>query len=271
MKIAHISLADWHQSVAGWPLELEGFYWRLVRFMYARNGLEDSDADNARMMGLDPRAYRRLKAQLVALGVIEIRDGQLVNERVETELQRYEEHRERAAEGGRKGGIISGQNRALRAISHGTSARTSPELLPEVHPVPPTSCEQNQWLVEPTPTPTPSPTKKSSAVRGAAPPSNLDELEGKLLEACNGALANPCNSQGLLNLAIPQMWIDNGADLERDILPTLRAAGKKHHGKNISSWSYFSGMVAETVERRKAGLPPVQPAKPKKPSHLARY
>jgi hypothetical protein len=79
-------------------------------------------------------------------------------------------------------------------------------------------------------------------------------LSEKLLDACNGALANPVNCQGLLALREPIMWLEEGADLERDILPTLRAIGNREHGKNISSWAYFTRAVRDAMRARLKGL-----------------
>lgn len=79
------------------------------------------------------------------------------------------------------------------------------------------------------------------------------ELEKQLLDACNGALDNPVNCQGLLNLAEPIMWLDQGCDLERDILPALRAVGQKQHGKRIRSWAYFTSAVADAKSAREKG------------------
>ncbi|MDE2470170.1 MAG: hypothetical protein KGL35_15835 [Bradyrhizobium sp.] len=102
---------------------------------------------------------------------------------------------------------------------------------------------------------------QSDAQLSSAP---LDNLADRLLKACNGALDNPVNCQGLLNLVVPQMWIAEGADLELDVIPTLEAAGKKHHGKRIRSWQYFNQMIADAKATRLAGLPSGTAAKSKK-------
>lgn len=98
----------------------------------------------------------------------------------------------------------------------------------------------------------------------------LDSLESKLLDACNGALADPVNCLGLLSLAIPTMWINEGCDLELDILPTLRAVGKAKHGDGINSWHYFTKPIAQAKKRREAGLPSVTGPQ-QKPSQRDRY
>lgn len=97
---------------------------------------------------------------------------------------------------------------------------------------------------------------------------DLDKLSDRLLSACNGALDNPVNCLGLLNLSIPQMWLKSGCDLELDVLPTLKAAGKKYHGKRIRDWSYFTGMIAEAKARREAGLPEIAISKREKEPEL---
>jgi len=105
-------------------------------------------------------------------------------------------------------------------------------------------------------------TKQITTTIGA---SDFSQLEAQLLGACNGALDNPANCSGLLSLAIPQMWMAEGADLQLDILPTLKAVGQKAHGKRINTWNYFTRAVAEAKATRLAGLPTVEPRKTKTP------
>jgi hypothetical protein len=109
--------------------------------------------------------------------------------------------------------------------------------------------EEKKENTEQVAAPTLEPARAEPSV--AAPPHLVD----RLIEACNGSLDNPVNCMGLLSSATPQMWLDRGADLERDVIPTLEAAGKKYHGKRIRDWNYFTGMVADAVEKRKAELP----------------
>jgi DNA-binding Lrp family transcriptional regulator len=83
---------------------------------------------------------------------------------------------------------------------------------------------------------------------------DLRALEKQLLEACNGALDNPVNCQGLLSMAIPKMWIADGCDLQMDILPTLKAVGQKAHGRRIQTWNYFTKAVGDAKRNREKGL-----------------
>ena len=62
-------------------IEQEGFYVRLLSLLYVRDGLlYDRDGENADMMRLDVRTYRRLKGQLLTLGKLFIRDGMIVKQ-----------------------------------------------------------------------------------------------------------------------------------------------------------------------------------------------
>lgn len=86
---------------------------------------------------------------------------------------------------------------------------------------------------------------------------DLKALSDQVTAACNGALASQAIAPGLASMSIPWMWIEQGADLERDILPTLTAIGKKQHGKGIRTWDYFTEAVAQAKAKRLAGLPDV--------------
>lgn len=87
----------------------------------------------------------------------------------------------------------------------------------------------------------------------------LDGLQEKLLDAANGALANFVTAPQLMHLGIPQMWLEQGADLERDVLPTLKVVAAKHKQRKssrpIRSWDYFSSAVSDAKSARENGLP----------------
>jgi hypothetical protein len=86
---------------------------------------------------------------------------------------------------------------------------------------------------------------------------DLGRLAEQVTAACNGSLASQAIAPGLASMSIPLMWIEHGADLDRDVLPALTVAGKKYHGKGIRSWDYFTPMVAEAKAKREKGLPAV--------------
>lgn len=86
---------------------------------------------------------------------------------------------------------------------------------------------------------------------------DLDLIESQITAAAAPSLDNPANCSGLLNLSVPVGWLQAGADMDLDVLPTLRAFARRCPGKRIRDWGYFSGMVAEARSKRLAGLPAV--------------
>lgn len=89
----------------------------------------------------------------------------------------------------------------------------------------------------------------------AALPMDAKELSKLVFEAAGPALASEAIAPGLASMMIPQMWLDQGCDLHRDVLETLRAQAVKR--RNIKSWSYFTGPIAEARAQRLIGLPKV--------------
>lgn len=117
--VMHLSLGDWAEGTAGFTCEEEGFYFRLVRRLYAVGGrLRDDDGRNARRFGVDIRPYQRLKAFLLEEGKIAIVEGHIVNRRVSRDLEAIEAKRAAAAEHGRKGPVVR-KARALQGANFG--------------------------------------------------------------------------------------------------------------------------------------------------------
>jgi hypothetical protein len=84
---------------------------------------------------------------------------------------------------------------------------------------------------------------------------NLDLLETKLLDACNGAAANPAASPNIMVLSEPIKWLEGGCDLDLDILPTIRARAHKLRPGSVKNWSYFTQAVADAKASREAPMP----------------
>ena len=87
----------------------------------------------------------------------------------------------------------------------------------------------------------------------AAPKSDLDlELfESQLREAARAAI--DATAPGLAIMSTPCKWIDQGADLARDILPTLKTISARPRKTPVRDWNYFSPAVFEAMEQRKRG------------------
>lgn len=107
---------------------------------------------------------------------------------------------------------------------------------------------------ETTPTTTVEP---STVAREAAALPDLEMLSKRLFAVAGPALANQAIAPGLASMSVPMMWLEQGADLERDVIPALQAAAARCAGKRIKSWMYFTDMVAEAKAVREAGLPSV--------------
>lgn len=82
----------------------------------------------------------------------------------------------------------------------------------------------------------------------------LDEIERELIAAAGPAIDPTAVS--LLVLSDPLAWLDAGADLLLDVLPTIRARCSKARPRSIRSWAYFSQAIADARDRRMRGLPP---------------
>jgi hypothetical protein len=74
--VATIDLDAWENETAGFSLELEGFYRRLLGELILHGGsCADDDNDMARLMRGEVRDYRRLKGKLIKKGLITVADG----------------------------------------------------------------------------------------------------------------------------------------------------------------------------------------------------
>jgi uncharacterized protein YdaU (DUF1376 family) len=209
--------------------------------------------------GWDVRICRRLTGQLVDLGKYHHEEGHLSNDRMQSEIEHFVK-KQQAKEA--KFSHISGRSPADPPDQSPRNETPLTGNLPgkdnENNGAAPKTAGytrarniQNQNHKER------GSSNSSVANRdevAALPRVDLGDLSDRLLAACNGALDNPVNCMGLLNMSIPQMWLERGADLERDVLPTLEAAGKRYHGKRIRDWNYFTGMITEARTRREAAL-----------------
>lgn len=91
----------------------------------------------------------------------------------------------------------------------------------------------------------------------AAVPTDLIELRERLMGIAGDALANEAAAPGLLHIGVVAGWIENGCDLERDIVPAVdaRARAAIRSGKKIHSWSYFAQAVADAKASRLRPMP----------------
>lgn len=95
----------------------------------------------------------------------------------------------------------------------------------------------------------------------AKPKIDFRDLHRRLIEAGGDALNRTSASLETVSDVIG--WIETGADLDKDILPVIRAKAARARPQSIRSWQYFATAVADAVEKRKRGLPTV--AEPEAP------
>ena len=248
--------ADWMVGTLGLTFEQRGFYLEILIRMWDRKGpLPDDDAWLASALQCNPRTVRKLKAELAAAGKLTIRNGLISNTRMMRDLSKHGFGSNSAPiepELGSNSARIGLELKSNTTENITKSTKHDDRQKPPIFHIPYSRRQKEkaeQLAREP----------ERPAQGPAALPTEVDlkSLEVRLLDACNGSLDNPVNCQGLLNLAVPRMWLDSGCDLELDVIPALTAAGRKHHGKRIRSWDYFTGIVAESRAKRQAGMPAV--------------
>jgi uncharacterized protein YdaU (DUF1376 family) len=79
-------LLDWDEGTVGFDLELEGGYGRFLNRLYKRGKpLPDDDRFMSTLMRLSLRVWKRIKAELITMNKIVVRNGCLTNPRFERE------------------------------------------------------------------------------------------------------------------------------------------------------------------------------------------
>lgn len=91
---------------------------------------------------------------------------------------------------------------------------------------------------------------------------DLDELATSLLNAGGDALNTTTTS--LATLSQPLSWLAQGADLELDVLPTIRRLCENKPPGAVNGWGYFTRAIAQAKAERESPLPEVTPNAPRK-------
>ena len=207
---------DFFGGTVGLPFELKGAYRLVLDLIYMQGGhLPDDARYIAGQLGCSVRRWNGLRKSLIEAGKIAAIDGVISNFRADKELETLRK--------------LQDQQRENRSRPNKIKHLRSP---PSHH----TESEPD------------TDTGTASAVPTAR--DELDRLEIRLREAAGEAInaAHPT----LSDLSAPLAWLANGADLEADILPTLRG---KRPRKPVLSWRWFEGAVMDARDRRMAGLP----------------
>lgn len=211
---------DFIEGTVGMSFELKAAYRLVLDLIYMQGGnLVDDARYISGMLGCSVKKWNSLRDQLVSGGKIEVREGFLGNLRADKEIETL--------------GKFQDKQRENRSRPNKINMLESPR------------CDHTE--------PDTEPKKETEAVaRGESEQINPAALAEKMFEAGGKALNR--TTAALENFSEPFAWIEQGADLERDILPTIRDIGGRMiaNGRTISGWGYFTKAVAEAKNRRQA-------------------
>lgn len=243
--------ADWQNGTIGMSLELRGFYSEFLDAMWQRQSqLPKDDKWLAMATRCSPRMVRACIAKLIAAGkVIETETG-YYNPRMMADILCLDA----VAPDGQFAPVSRPTQPRVERESRPTRARTEREPSAKIKKSPMNSTrdlesesKKDSYLTT---------TTCSSPAREGVVDVCPGELLKKLEIAGAAALAHVVNAPGLMNASVPLMWLDQGADLERDVLPAVRQVAAARAGKGqIRDWNYFSQAVANAKATRERGLP----------------
>lgn len=274
--------SDWRSGCIGLSPEEEGVYIRVCAHAWETGSrVPTNDAEAASRLMLDVRMWKRLKAKLIAKGKLHVAENGIYSPRAERELKAAQtgvrEAQEKAGvgtagdshDGEHQNGGSSAPGREpsrpeLLANNQPTSERNSGEVggKSEVsrREVSIIFSEKSSEINTPLKNHNLNLTVDDDAKCARAKPEDLDGLQKKLETAAEGALASPAACPGLLNLSTPQWWLEQGCDLDRDVLPAVAEVARRRAGKTkISTWDYFTNAVTEAKKKRERQLPDVVP------------
>jgi uncharacterized protein YdaU (DUF1376 family) len=126
-------VADWDADTRHLNCEEDGAYGRLVRHYWRNGPLPDNDTQLARIVGMDLRRWRKMRP--VIAGFFVINEGKWRHKRVDDELVRWAERRQRAIERAAAGGRAKAAKGCLKhpastpeAVLKGCTSSSSREV-----------------------------------------------------------------------------------------------------------------------------------------------
>lgn len=230
MSIIHVAFypSDWLAGTRGLSDAETGVYITLICRMYEMAGpIERDDNRLARLCGAKSKqSFVKSLKYLISEGKIIEQDGELFNERAQKEIKNTTGKSVKAktaaqSRWNRKPNKNNGSDNADAPSEHSSSICQS-----ESEPI----------------TTLPS----ASA--------NVTEDKINLMLDALG-ITDETKSVGLLQWSEPIRWLENGCDIEKDIIPTLKQMATR--GKLINSWSYCSQAIFDAKARREAPPPDV--------------
>jgi len=252
-----------------------GAYFKLIEVTYARGAPpEDNDAQIAKWTYQSPRTWRRLKAELIDLGRIQIAGGLIIDDRSKDTLAERRRERQKAVDNSVEGALKSAQARRETGKERRKNAQTTANLSRN----PDHDSRKNRGLIEPEsesesesdtylpgdrsrelktdrPTPPGSGSRPSANVvpidpdssAGSSGASSAVEIHFILAKAAGSRLQLSDElfaSAGFIGRAI-----EAGCDLRLDLLAVVieRTNGR---GGPVKTWRYFYDAWIEHRDRR---------------------
>lgn len=253
--------------------ELRGAWSLLTDLFYEHGGpLPNDDRWIAIQLGCDVRKWKHIRSQLFEAGKLTVGSDGLVHNKTADEVlgeravklgvEALQKPKRRLGKGATRAGTDPSTPATTQVGSGGGSSADLSETASDTSdgaskPPGDTRASQTPELREEKKITTSAAAKPPAAAAGLRIDSR--ELSNKLFAACNGALASEAIAPGLASMATPIWWLEQGCDLERDVLPTLTAIGKRDHGKRIKSWGYFTEPVTAAKAAREKPLPDAGP------------
>lgn len=206
MKFLNQSINDWRALIDDRDLtiEEEGFFQRMTHLVCRREEhLLDDDAQNARMLRVDVRTYRRIKKRLLALTLVRVVDGSLLNDTAEAAIAAYQEHRRKACDGGRKSAAMRSSGLASAEAAAQLDRYLAPTVDAKSEPIPPLINHLGPATPKPSPKPNPKEVKRESEETLTLSKGSTIDLE---VQAASATVVN------LIAKPIPQGWQPNEAE-----------------------------------------------------------
>lgn len=229
-------LGDYAKDTAHLSMLEHGAYSLLLdRYYSTESGIPEDQAHRvARARSRDEKAA----VDAVLAEFFTLDDGVWTNNRTEEEIEKARARIEAASANGKRGG---------RPRKNQDESKTKAKI---TQPFPSGSENKTQSKALHLPD-TRHQTPIIDADDGASDP--LTELSDALFAAGGAALDQ--TSTALIVLSRPIAWLEDGCDLERDILPAIRAASARAGPQSIRTWKYFDRAVADAKANRLKPMP----------------
>jgi hypothetical protein len=82
--------------------------------------------------------------------------------------------------------------------------------------------------------------------------SDFSDLMERCTKAANGAMQHPAQARGVADFSPILSLIHKGADMELDVISTIKRRSEGKAAGSVSSWRYFETAINEAFEQRKA-------------------